>query len=130
MRRRWVEKNVNLTLLTKGVENFFQKRGYKTKKDESGEEHTILAIPQNVRDVREEITVRVFGKSNDFAVEFFAGERTRSSILLGFITSLIGGGSLLLRGLKSQEAVEKLEREFWLYAEGAIVEGNGSVHRR
>lgn len=126
MRRQWMGKNVDLALLSERVEDFFRGKDFRTRKDESGDGYTISGTPHNARDVRGGITVRILGNSNDFVIELIAGERIRSSILLGFITTLIGGGSLLLRGLRSQETLEKLEREFWVYAEDSVVHLAGS----
>lgn len=120
MRGRWVGNNVDLALLSESVEDFFRTRGFRTKRDELAEGHTISATPGHVRDACGETTVRILGKSSDFVIEFFSSERTRSNILFGFIATIIGGGNILLHGLKSQEALQKLEREFWVYVEDRI----------
>jgi hypothetical protein len=39
---------------------------------------------------------------------------------LGQLTHLFGGGVLFLRGVKSDEAEEKLERDFWIFIEEKI----------
>lgn len=127
MRRRWVGKNVDLALLSQRVEDFFKSKGFKTKKDESADGYELSGTAQHVRDVRGHIAVRILGNSNDFVIEFVASERTRRSIMLGFITTMFGGGSLILRGLRLQEALEKLEREFWVYAEDDVAHLANSV---
>ena len=121
MRREWVGKNVDLTLLKKCIEDFFRDRGFKTKIDESAGECKILVMQPQARDRLEDINVRILGTSKDFAIELSeAGEWTRYAVRLGYMTTMIGGGSLLLRGLKSREALERLEKEFWGYAEDAV----------
>lgn len=120
MRARWVGKNVDLALLSACVEDFFKGKDFKTRRDESAEECTISGIPQRAHGIYGEVNVRVLGNPNDFEIEFLTSKHTRSAIKLGFITSMFGGGVLLLRGLKSQEALEKLEREFWRCIEEAI----------
>ncbi|MFQ5999580.1 MAG: hypothetical protein ACE5J6_02255 [Candidatus Bathyarchaeia archaeon] len=129
MRRQWVGKNVDLALLSERLEDFFKSRGFKTRKDELADGYTISVASQNGRYMRGDIDVRIVGNSNDFVIEFFAGERARSSMMLGFITTILGGGSLILRGLRSQEALEKLEREFWVCAEDSVVHLASSVGR-
>jgi hypothetical protein len=47
-------------------------------------------------------------------------EPSRFATMLGLSTTLFGGGVFVLRGLKLQEALEKLEKKFWLYLEEKI----------
>jgi len=127
MQRQWTGQNVNLALLSECVEDFFKDRGFSTEKDESAGEYKILWAPPRVRNIRDGMTVRIFGKPNDFVVEIIASERTRGSIRLGLLTKLFGGGYLVVRGLRAKEALEKLEREFWAYVEEKVVQLAGSA---
>jgi len=129
MQRQWTGQNVNLALLSERVEDFFKDRGFSTEKDESAGEHTILWAPPRVRNIRDGMTVRIFGNPNDFVVEIIASERTRGSIRLGLLTQLFGGGYLAVRGLRAKEALEKLEREFWVYVEEKVAHLAGSAEQ-
>lgn len=120
MRKRCVGKNVDLKLLIRCAEDFFHGKGFKTKIDESNGEYKILVISQRAPNMREDIDLRILGNSNDFTVEFSGGNRARDAILLGRVTAALGGGGLLLRGLKSREALERLEMEFWVHVEHCI----------
>jgi len=120
MQRRWVGKNIDLTLLSERIENFFKDKGFKTTKDWSALEYTISAKPQHGVGILGLVIVKILGNSNDFSIEFSTSEHWRSAMKLGFITTMFGGGSLILRSLKSQEALEKLEKDFWVYIEEAI----------
>lgn len=120
MRKQWVEKNVDLALLTRCAEDFFKGKGLKTKIDKSAGEYKILLASKRAPNTRENVDIRIWGDSNDFAIEFSADKRARSAILFGYTTSMIGGGNLLLRGLRSLEALEKLEKEFWGHVEHCI----------
>lgn len=126
MRRRWSRKNVDLALLSALVEDFLSSKGFKTRKDTSGAGYTLLAKPLPVCDVREPVTVKVFGDSNDFEVEFLPRGKSRLSVRTGYVTTLFGGGGFFLRGLKSCEALEKMEKEFWLYVEETVSRLTGS----
>jgi len=81
----------------------------------SEKEHHIIARPRQFHGIVEEINVYIIGEPEDFKVKFVAGSRSNAWIKLGTITSLLGGGVFLVKGLKSQEALEKLEKEFWDY---------------
>jgi hypothetical protein len=45
------------------------------------------------------------------------------------LTKSLGGGYFLLKGLKLQEELEKLEREFWIYVEDKVAQLAGSAQR-
>ena len=79
--------------------------------------------------MRGAMTASVFGNSNDFIVEIVASERTRGSIRLGLLTSAFGGGYLALKGLKAKEALEKLEKEFWIHIEEKVANLTGSAKK-
>ncbi len=117
MQAQWVGKNVDLALLSQFVEDFFKSKGFKTAKDTSTEGYTVSGKPQRGGDILGRVIVRILGSSNDFSIEFLTSKHTRSAIRSGFMTTMFGGGILLLRGLKSQEALEKLENDFWIYIE-------------
>jgi len=117
---------MNLSLLSERAEDFLKDRGFLTEKDESAEEHKILWVSPDARNMRNAMTVRIFGNPNDFSVEMIASERTRRSIRLGLLTQMFGGGYLVVRGLKAKEALEKLEKEFWAYMEEKVAELAGS----
>lgn len=129
MRDQWIGKNVDLALLSGCVENFFKVRGLKTVKEESAGKCKISVIPQNARDTRGGIYIRILGDPNNFVIEFYGSERVRSSIKWGLITTLFGGGPFLLRSLRLQEALEKIEREFWVYVEETIARLADSAKR-
>ncbi|MDH5770179.1 MAG: hypothetical protein OEZ25_02670 [Candidatus Bathyarchaeota archaeon] len=120
MRRRWVGKNVDLESLSRCAGDFLKDMGFKIRIDESAGEYKILLGSQPAPDRRENVDIRIIGDPNDFVVEFSADRRARSAILFGYITTMIGGGNLLLRGLKSLERLRRLEKEFWMHIEHCV----------
>lgn len=124
MCRRWVKKNVDLCLLSEHVTYFLKSKGFTTKEDKSGKKWIIIGKLHHGsigRDLRSAIEVRISGNSNDFKVEYLPSGQSRPSILLDSILTLFGGGSLVVRRLKYQEAIQKLEREFWGFIENTIM---------
>lgn len=117
MQGQWVGKSVDLALLSERIENFFEDEGFKVTKDWPTSECTISAKPRHGFGILGQVIVRILGDSNDFSIEFSPSEHSRSAVKLGFITTMFGGGSLVLRGLKSKEALEKLEKKFWIFIE-------------
>ena len=120
MQGRWCGKNVDLAILSERIENFFRDKGFRIIKDLSEPEGKILAKPPKGIGILGRVTIRVLGDSNDFLIEFSTSNHSRSAVKLGLITTMCGGGNLVLRGLKSQEALEKLESDFWIYIEEDI----------
>ncbi len=120
MLRQWVGKNVDLKLLSEYAGDFFKDKGFEIRIEGSDSEYKIILGFQYALERHENIDIRILGNPNDFVVEFSADRRARSAILFGYVTSLIGGGSLLLRGLKSLERLRKLENEFWVQIEQGV----------
>lgn len=128
MEKRWTGKNVDLDLLREHIEDFFKEKGYTTERIEHAEERTISWAPQHApKNVKEAMTVKIVGDSNDFLIKFMASELSRRSIWLGMLSKSLGGGYLLLRSLRLRETLEKLEREFWVYIEDKVARMAGSA---
>jgi len=124
--KRWTAKDANLDLLTENIESFFKSKGFKTKRNVSQQGYKISTVPKHVRDVKAGIKVTILGRPHDFMVELSVGETSRFSTMLGLSTIPFGGGTLVLRGLKLQEALQRLEKEFWVYVEDTIPYVTGS----
>jgi len=128
MQKRWTGKNVDLDLLSEYIEEFFTDKGLKAKTTVSQGKRTILWVPQNVRwPANKAMTVNIVGDSNDFTIELTATEQTLRSIKLGLLMKPLGGGYFALRGLRLREALEKIEREFWVYVEDKVAHLTGSA---
>jgi len=124
--KRWTAKDANLDLLTENIESFFKSKGFKTKRNVSQQGYKISTVPKHFRDVKAGIKVTILGRPHDFMVELSVGETSRFSTMLGLSTIPFGGGTLVLRGLKLQEALQRLEKEFWVYVEDTIPYVTGS----
>jgi len=120
MEDQWVNKNVDLSVLNNRLVQFFEKRNFVTSQESSEEKCDIVARPRRFHDILEEIHVHVSGQPDNFKVRFDAGSHSSGLVRLGILTTVFGGGRLTLKGLKSQEALEKLEREFWIYLDRVI----------
>ena len=129
MQRRWTEKNVDLDLLSDCIEDFFKNRSFVTKRTESQGERTILWQSERAAKAEKPISARITGNSDDFTIELKASELTDRSVRFGMLTKSIGGGYFLLKSLKLREALEKLEKEFWIYVEDKVAELAGSAQQ-
>ena len=120
MESRYTSRDVDLSLLSKWVERFFEKKSFTMIKEDETIGYRIIARPSYVHDIIGKVTVVISGNSNDFVVEFFSGMRSSALTKIGRLTTFFGGGILFLKGVKSQEAEEKLERNFWIYVDEKI----------
>lgn len=64
------------------------------------------------------ITMR--GTPDDFTIETKATRDEDRAVKVGLMTSIFGGGSLVLRNIKAREQMEKMESEFWSTIEETI----------
>lgn len=120
MKTKYIDRNIELHMLGAGIEGFFKKGGFRTFIEEIGDGYRVRALPTHIHDIVGKITVQVSGTPMDFEVKFFSGARSDALTKFGRLTSLFGGGIIFLRGVKSQEAEEKLERRFWIFVEESI----------
>lgn len=120
MEDRWKDKNINLSILSNRLVQFFEARDFVTFREDSEKKYHIVVAPRRFHDILEEIDVYVSGEPDSFKVRFDSGARSRELVRYGILTTVFGGGRLTLKGLKSQEALEKLEREFWIYLDRVI----------
>lgn len=120
MKSRYKGKNVDLSLLSERMVQFFNEREFTTSLRKEGEKHVIIATPKFFHRIAENITVEVAGRADDFTVIFDAGSHSRAYVILGNILTLLGGGFFVLKGIKSLEEIEKLERAFWVYVDETI----------
>jgi len=118
MQERWVGKNIDIDLLGQAIDAFLISKGLKTSKDTISGGCVISG--SNEISSKGGVNVRILGESDDLIIEFLACDDIRRSFRLGLLTSFLGGGSVLLKSLNSQRAIEKLEEEFWIFAEDAI----------
>jgi hypothetical protein len=127
MEDSWVNKNIDLAMLNNRLIQFFEERSFSTFQEKSENKYHIVVAPRRFHDILEEIHVYINGQSDKFTVKFDAGARSRELVRTGILATVFGGGRLTLKGLKSQEALEKLEREFWVYIDKVIWSSDGSL---
>ena len=120
METSFVGRNVDLSLLGEWLERFFKNREFKVAVNKRARGYRVTAAPTYVHEIVGNINVSVSGEPDDFVVNFVAGARSGLYKKFGLLTSLFGGGVLLMRGMKSEEAEEKVERDFWVYVEEKI----------
>jgi len=108
---QWTGANVDLSQLTERLVRFFEGNQFDTKLEQNPSRSVIYALGEQFG-----VKVNVRGEPNDFKVEFIPSTKTQGfsiTMLLGYVTSLFGGGTFMLRDIKLQEAINRLEKVFW-----------------
>ena len=111
MRYEWRRENVNLEELDKHIQSFFIQNGFITHSLRKADIVEVVAIPTEASPVGERIRVELEKIEEGFALEITNLTRIDSSILGGLLSSFLGGGSLVLRGVKAKDRLEILEKE-------------------
>jgi len=119
MEKRWQNHGVNLQRLAQTVENYYLRRNLKVKETVLEDGYSIRIIRTGLR-TSGVMSVIIRGTPDDFTIETRATEEEDRAIKVGLITSIIGGGSLVLRSVQVREQMEKMEREFWSTIEETV----------
>lgn len=120
MEDRFVGKNIDLQLFTERLILFFEQKDFGVFKSKMDDGWGLVVISPPRAKIVDKIAVFVTGHSRDFSVKFTAGSRSRTYKWLGHITTFFGGGVLFSKGFESELALERLEREFWVYVDETV----------
>jgi hypothetical protein len=112
---RYVGRNVDLSLLTEWIVRFLRRKEFIVVKEDTEKGSEIIAKPTHVHEIIGVIRASILGDSTDFLVRFTVGARSQSFIKFGRLTEWLGGGFAFLRGVKSQDEEDELERKFWIF---------------
>jgi len=129
MQKRWKGKKVNLALLTTRIGDFFKVKNFEAIKGKTPTGYQIFAERSPYFKIVGYVSVTVEGTPNDFVVKFdFCTNREKHSFPRSiFLETMLFGGYLLSRRLKSEEAKLKLEKEFWGHVENVVLQLGNSA---
>jgi hypothetical protein len=111
MLKTWMNVNVNIEVATRLIEDFFKKRNFNVH-DKRLDNNVVINAFNNMKNIS--FIIKVRNVENLFEVEFVPKE-LGSLRYFGNLFSTFGGGSFVLKTLKSGEVAEKIENEFWTY---------------
>jgi hypothetical protein len=125
---QWIGNNVDLNQLSQAILQFFNSDEFVTKLEQTKKGCKIEALTK-IPTFPLKIYVDVYGRPNDFTVEFTTSKTKKGtlspSMIIGYLTSPFGGGTILLNGLKTQEAVDKIEKMFWEHVDKQVSQLTG-----
>lgn len=122
MRDRLTGKQVNLDALVENLKEFFDTGSFITIVKSESHMYKIVALPKTGSNLCDSIEVLIEGGPDDFTVQFGESENySRKFTFFGSLMSMLGGGAFLKKGLRSQEELDKLENDFWVFFDAKIV---------
>lgn len=131
MKDQWVGNNIDLSKLSRRIEDFFKGSGMEVRMQETSKGYKFDVASTGPAMTRLRIGVRILGHPNDFSVEFMPGYKAGGvfspAMVAGYIMSIFGGGVFLLRDVKLQESLDKLERSFWEHMDRQVAELTNSA---
>ena len=113
MQTSWKGQNVNLANLVQKIIQFFESNRFDNVtalKTETG--YQVIAGDSNRYKMENDVSVTVNGMPDDFSVSLTSCKQEKKFALPLILTSMFGGGFFVLKDLKSDEAMQKLERDF------------------
>jgi hypothetical protein len=105
--------NVSLSSLVKEIIQFFESKEFNNVtalETETG--YQVIAGDSKHYKIEKDVSVTIQGKANDFTISLTSNTEERRPSLPLILTSMFGGGYFLLKNFKSEEAMQKLERDF------------------
>lgn len=116
---RWINKNVDLNLLVEKVQSFLVENGFNTRVETIKDGSMIVAV-KHFDGEPKSILIKLFGRPNDFIIDF-SGVRYKYDLrLLSPFISFIGLGWLFRKELEFLDFLRVFEESFWAYVEKAI----------
>jgi hypothetical protein len=112
VQRNWKDLNVNLSNLVQKVIQFFESREFNDitgLKTETGYE--VIAGDSRHYKMENNVSVTIEGKPEDFTISLTSCKEEKRPTLPLILTSMFGGGYFLLKNFRSEEAMQKLERD-------------------
>ena len=125
MEKQWKNLNVSLRQLALTIEEHYSRRNLKIKETALRDGYSIRVILAQLR-MPGVMNIIIRGTPDDFMIETRATEDEDRAIKVGLMTTIFGGGSLVLGNIKKREELEKQEREFWGTIEETIRSLTGS----
>jgi hypothetical protein len=114
------EKKVDLATLSRFIADFFSRRHFSVYIESADGCYLIKARPKIYNKVKEIITVIIKGNSSAFSIELEFSSIFRKIRALSSLLYLFLGGYLFLRFMESEEKLEVLEKEFWVYVNNLV----------
>jgi hypothetical protein len=121
--RKYLGRDCNLELLSDGLEEYFQTRGYKTQSEDHELTHVVQARREStlrtVVAADRSFTIIVQGEPNSFTVSFGIGKWLQN-LSVAVLEGLAIGPAVFVAEVPISMWDYEIEREFWNYVEQQV----------
>ena len=129
MKNQWLGKNVDLCMLAERIKLFFSEADFEITVEKVPEGYVIQAVSA-IPNLKFGMSAIILGRPNDFTVEFSTSRKGgyfSPSMIVGYLTTMFGGGYLVSREARKREALDKLEKDFWRHTQMQVTDLVDSV---
>lgn len=113
MEYRWQNRNLNVKNVVAKTERFLRDRNFIISRDEGENSVKLAGVRRREKyDVRL-VEITISWSPEELSVKFEAADHMKPILQLGSLISFWGGGSVILKELKTAEHYRKIENEFW-----------------
>jgi hypothetical protein len=110
---RWKNRKLDVKKVVDGAQKFLRDRGFITSREERESSVRLVGARRKEKyDVRL-VEITISQSQEELSVKFEAGDRMRQILKFSSVFSLWGGGSIILKELKTAEQYDRIEEEFW-----------------
>jgi hypothetical protein len=120
MQCQWINKNVDLNLLSKRVQKFLENKNFRTEINEMKNGFVVIGVLRETDGSTNSVRIEIHGSQNKFLVKFKAGEDKRVLSTLSPIASFIGLGFYVQRKMKQMNFYDKIEEDFWTFMDETV----------
>ena len=113
MKKSWANLNVNLSSLVRNVIRFFESNKFNdvtALKTQTGYE--VVAGDSGLYKIENKVSVTIDGNPDDFTISLTSLQKEKTIPVSPLLTAMFGGGYLIVKQFRSEEAMRKLERDF------------------
>jgi len=130
MQRNWSKRNVDLNQLSEKVTEFFKDDYFEVTTNETKNCHRILAKDSPNYDINGQIAVTIDGKPEEFSIKIELQKENKPKILSfpTILTTLLGGGYLLIQHSKSDEEWIEFRKNFWQQVDRIVMSLSSSAN--
>ncbi|MCD6241628.1 hypothetical protein J7K27_09015 [Candidatus Bathyarchaeota archaeon] len=111
MHYQWETKKLNVEELSQEIEEFLKRRNFSVIKEKEKQQVNIYALPTKKSKIPYKVEIELEKRENTLTLTFLPSEKIDSTIKIGLASTFLFGGIMILRGIKYQEKMEKLEKE-------------------
>lgn len=113
MEYRWQNRNLDVKDVVAKAEQFLRDRGFTISVSGSGNTVKVAGVRRREKYDARLVEIVISGSPKELSIKFEAGDHMKPLLQLSSLISFWGGGSAILKELKTTEYYRKIEDEFW-----------------